>query len=337
MTAANHKSTKVKKHLNAMSKNSKLHRLRTTHRIIKYGTISFTRNVWLSIAATLVMTITLIILFATAITSIILSSTADDMREKIDITIFFKPNTPDHRLESMRDLIKRDQNVKEVEIANSRTEYERFLGENNKDTNLVNTLKDAEMEEIMLNSMQATMRIKVHDINNIDSIKNIVNSNQQFIDNLDSKKPPTYDINRAEIETVTSWANMAKNGGLVLGIIFLVISVLVIFNTIRMAIFSRREEIYMMKLVGADHGFIRGPFLVEAQLCGLISGIIATTIGFFGFKFFAPNLENYGINIEKISSILFSQWLVVVYLVAIFIGILIGTVSARLAIHKHLR
>ena len=110
-----------------MSKNSKLHRLRTTRRIIKYGTISFTRNVWLSIAATLVMTITLIILFATAITSVILSSTADDMREKIDITIFFKPNTPDHRLESMRDLIKRDQNVKEVEIANSRTEYERFL------------------------------------------------------------------------------------------------------------------------------------------------------------------------------------------------------------------
>ena len=94
MTAANHKSTKVKKHLNAMSKNSKLHRLRTTRRIIKYGTISFTRNVWLSIAATLVMTITLIILFATAITSVILSSTADDMREKIDITIFFKPNTP---------------------------------------------------------------------------------------------------------------------------------------------------------------------------------------------------------------------------------------------------
>lgn len=319
-----------------MSKRGSSHRLRTTRRIVKYGTISFTRNIWLSIAATSVMTITLIILFATAVTSVILSSTADAMREKIDITVFFKPNTPEHRLASMKKTIAKDSNVREVETANSRTEYERFLGENNNDPNLLNTLKDAEMEKIMINSMQSTMRIKVHDINNIDSIKNTVNSDKEFIDNLDGKKPPTYDVNRAEIATVTSWANIAKNGGLVLGFIFLIISILVIFNTIRMAIFSRREEIYMMKLVGADNGFIRGPFLIEAQLCGIISGLISTTIGFFGFKFFAPKFDSYGINIDLISNVLFSQWLVVVYAVAIFAGVIIGTVSARLAIHKYL-
>ena len=104
-----------------------------------------------------------------------------------------------------------------------------------------------------------------------------------------------------------------------------------------MAIFSRREEIYMMKLVGADNSFIRGPFLIEAQICGAISGIIASTIGYFGFNALAPHLKNYGINISAITDVLETSWLVVVFLVIIAIGILIGTVSSSLAIHKYLR
>lgn len=93
----------------------------------------------------------------------------------------------------------------------------------------------------------------------------------------------------------------------------------------------------MMKLVGADNSFIRGPFLIEAQICGLISGIIAATVGYFGFHALAPYLENYGINISAITNILETGWLVVVYLIVIAIGILIGTVSSSLAIHKYLK
>jgi cell division protein FtsX len=63
----------------------------------------------------------------------------------------------------------------------------------------------------------------------------------------DKKMQPTYDVNRAEISTITSWARMARTGGIILAAVFLVISILIIFSTIRMAIFSRREEIYMMK------------------------------------------------------------------------------------------
>ena len=103
-----------------------------------------------------------------------------------------------------------------------------------------------------------------------------------------------------------------------------------------MAIFSRREEIYMMRLVGADNTFIRGPFIVEAQISGIISGIIATTVSFFGFRALAPHLENYGINISQISSVLDSSFLVVIYLIAMSIGVIIGTLSSVLAISKYL-
>ena len=104
-----------------------------------------------------------------------------------------------------------------------------------------------------------------------------------------------------------------------------------------MAIFSRREEIHMMKLVGADVSFIRGPFLVEAQICGIISGLIAATIALIGFRFLAPNLSGYGIDVSIVSRLFETNLLVAVYGIMTLIGVVIGTISARLAIQKYLK
>lgn len=326
----------TKQNLKTMSKNTSKQKLRSTSRIFKYGAISFSRNIWLSVAATLVMTITLLILFITVVASGILASTADAMREKIDITIYFKPGTSDTSLNEMAATMSKDSNVKSVDVSTSEDEFTKILDENNDNESIMNLLSDEEMKKLTLSGTDATMRIKVFDVNDLTSIKETVSNDRAFLSYIDPAKPPTYDVNRAEIETITSWANIARNGGIILSIIFLVISILVIFNTIRMAIFSRREEIYMMKLVGADNSFIRGPFLIEAQICGIISGVIATSLGYAGFCAIAPHLENYGINISSIRNVLDSNSLIIIYLATILIGILIGTISSSLAIRKYL-
>ena len=92
----------------------------------------------------------------------------------------------------------------------------------------------------------------------------------------------------------------------------------------------------MMKLVGADKGFIRGPFLVEAEICGLIAGILAATGSYFGFMFMAPRLTSYGIDVTSITNILQSNQLILVYLVFIASGLLIGRISAGMAVSKYL-
>lgn len=327
----------TKAHLKTLVENSSVSHVRNTTRVLKYGAASFTRNIWLSIAATLVMTVTLIILMITVFASMILTATADTMRQKIDITVFFSPGTPQSTLNSMAEIMKGDPNVQSVEVADSLTEYKIFLDDNADNAELLAALEDETMYELMLNTMQATMRIKVLDPNNLDGVRDIVENNAIFQANLDSEKEPTYNVNQAEIETINSWATIAKNGGLILGAIFLVISILVIFNTIRMAIFSRREEIHMMKLVGADIGFIRGPFLVEAEISGVISGLLATTAVLAGFRFLAPNLSGYGIDVSAISKMMDTNMLVAVYAVMILIGMVIGTISARLAIKKYLK
>ena len=327
----------TKEHLKTLVENSSVGRMRKTSRIVKYGAASFTRNIWLSIAATLVMTITLVILMITVFASLILSATADTMREKIDITVFFAPGTSQEVLEIMSNTMRTDSNVRSVEIATSEDEYNNFLADNADNAELLAALEDEDMYALMLDTMQATMRIKVYDPNNLDGIRHIVDTDAIFQVNLDSEKEPTYSVNQAEIETINSWATIAKNGGLILGAVFLVISVLVIFNTIRMAIFSRREEIYMMRLVGADTSFIRGPFLVEAEISGIISGLLATTIAVVGFSFISPNLSGYGIDVSSVSTLLDSRMLVGVYAVMILIGMIIGMISARLAMQKYLK
>ena len=194
-----------------------------------------------------------------------------------------------------------------------------------------------EMKNILINEqLQATMRIKVYDIENLDSIKKIVNEDETFQKFLDEEELPTYDVNQTEIATITSWANIARAAGIILGVIFLTVSILVIFSTIRMAIFSRREEIYMMKLVGADKGFIRGPFLVEAEICGIIAGIISAVASYAIFEMLAPNLRNYGISIDNIVAVLESSKLVLVFLAFAGTGLIIGRVSARLAISRYM-
>lgn len=324
-----------KKSLRTMQKNRNRHVVREKARVVKYGTKGFGRNIWLSTAATIVMAITLIILFGTIVASIILNSTAEMMKDKIDITIYFKPNTSEEILADMSARIQQDPNIKSVETSTSQAEYEKFLKENEGSSDIIDVL-DEEMMNTMIAKMQSTMRIKVHNVDNLDSIKEIVETDQVFAENTDKTKAPTYDVNRAEINTITSWARIARTGGVILAAVFLVISILIIFSTIRMAIFSRREEIYMMKLVGADKGFIRGPFLVEAEICGMIAGLIGAIASYFGFKALAPKLSNYGIDVSQINNVLDSNQLLFVFLAFVAGGILIGRISARLAVHRYL-
>lgn len=328
---------KQKEHLKTLVENSSVSRVRNTSRIVKYGAASFTRNIWLSIAATLVMTVTLVILLVTIGASLILTSTAETMQQKIDITVFFQPGTDPEILATMADEMRTDSNVSSVDIASSQDEFDALIEENKDNADLLAAFQDETMYQTMLSTMPATMRIKVYNANDLSSIRNIVETNELFQASLSEDKEPTYDANQAEIQTINSWATIAKNGGLILGAIFIVISVLVIFNTIRMAIFSRREEIYMMKLVGADTSFIRGPFLIEAQISGIISGLLASTLAYIGFRFIAPNLASYGIDISLVSDLMGTSKLVLVYLGVVGVGILIGTVSARLAMQKYLK
>ncbi|MDO4979034.1 MAG: permease-like cell division protein FtsX [Candidatus Saccharibacteria bacterium] len=334
------KDQKTIDNLKTMEKNNSHHTLRNGRRILKYGFIGYGRNIWLSLTSTIVMSLTLILLFVTIIASLMLSSTAEVMREKIDITIFFKPGTSTSMLEKMANTMRKDSNVRNVEYSTTEEEYQKFIEEQKDNTELMDLLEndeDGALKELMMAGLQSTMRIKVVDAEDLTSVKDIVDNNEDFVENLDASREPTYDTNNAAIDTIVNWSNIARVGGLGLSGLFLVISILVIFNTIRMAIYSRSEEIYMEKLVGANNSFIRGPFLVEASISGIIAGILSAIISFVAFNALTPKLESYDIDVSKVSAFINIDHIALILLAFIGIGVIIALTSSRLAVHKYLR
>ena len=303
----------------------------TRSRIVRYGVRNFTRNAWLTVAATAVMTITLIIMFATVVMSQMLSGTVTKLRENIDISIYFSPKTDDDTLRNLAGKMRLVENVKSVTISNSQSEYDKFIEENKNDSDLIKVIAQIDVD------FPAVMHVKVDDLNNLQPIRETVEEDPQYQKWIYARRQPTYSGDQQQtINTIAGWADVAQRGGLVAGVVFLVISILVIFNTIRMAIFSRREEIEMMKLVGADKHFIRGPFLIEAEMYGILAALIATVLGYVAFMWLAPGLSSYGVMIDPVQSVMASWWWLVL-LAMMSIGIAIGYVSARLSARRYLK
>lgn len=339
------KKKQTKQYLRTLTKDGK-HPIRHSVRVVKYGISGFGRNIWLSLASILVMTITLVIIIVSVVGNVILNETAVALRDKIDITVFFSPSTTDTDLKIISETIGGDSNVKKdsIIINDSVSETEKFLKEEKEsgEEDMVKMAEeDVDFRKSLIANMPATLRFKVYDTSDMASIKNLIATDKFIVSHLHEnteKYSPTYDMNQAQIATINTWATIAKNGGIILGTIFLVISILVIFNTVRMAVFSRREEIYMMKLIGSSKKFIRDPFIIEASIAGIISGVLASIIGYFGIEFLTPRLAGYGIKMSTISSY-YSQPIILVIIFAsiIMIGVLIGTIAARFATRKYLR
>jgi len=185
--------------------------------------------------------------------------------------------------------------------------------------------------------MSATLRVSVKELNNQQSLNNFVKTDDLYKKYKDPRREPSFSGERQQaIKTVGNWVRLASIGGSIATVVFVVISSLVVFNTIRMAIFNRKDEIEMMKLIGAERSFIRGPFIVEAIMYGFIAAIIATIAG-YSLLFFAHDpMVKYGIPIDNLLSHLMVYG-VLVFLGMILVGASIGVASSWVATRKYLK
>ncbi|PID33283.1 hypothetical protein CR969_01520, partial [Candidatus Saccharibacteria bacterium] len=187
------------------------------------------------------------------------------------------------------------------------------------------------------NQMAATIRVSLKDLNQYKSLENFVKTDEEYKEHKDSRQKTSFMGSRRQaIQRIGEWVKLASVGGSVATGVFVVISSLVVFNTIRMAIFNRRDEIQMMKLIGADRGFIRGPFIVEAVMYGFIAAIISTAAG-YGLLFMARDpLNAYDIPMGNLLQIL-TMYIGFVAAGMILAGAIIGIISSWIATRKYLK
>lgn len=307
--------------------------LLTFSRVVRYGLRNFTRNAWLTVAATVVMVITLLIIFVAGVATSVLDETITSQKQKMDISLYFKPETPKSDLESMAQNLRKQSDVTSVTISTSQQEYEKFI----KSSKQVNDAVSFAMDNGGEVKLSSVIHVKLKDFNQRDELNKFANQDKTFKKWQDKSRNNDDDITIRQntVDKLSNIMNYAGKVGAVAGVIFAIISILIIFNTIRMTIFSRRDEISMMKAIGADQYFIRGPFLVEAELYGLIAAVATMVLGYLILTSVLPSLGSY-IEVTKTQALVHTWWWAIL-LGLMALGFFIGNISARLALHRYLK
>jgi cell division transport system permease protein len=295
-------------------------------RIAKAGVQNIFRNAWLTAAATAIMVVTLLVVSLGIILSTSLNSTVDKITKEVALEIFLLDDSDPALQEQLKNQISQDENVKSIEYVSKEQALKQFQDDFSDDDEILSGLSLAQ------DTLPASFRVYLYDLTKVDSSIDIARSQDYsaLVDdvNFDEQR-------KASIDRIASWQDFIIMSSLVVGSVFAFISVLIIFNTIRMAIYTRSYEIEIMKLIGATPGYIRGPFLFEASMYGIIAGTITIIFLYTVVLNGLPQLGQF-LEFESTTSYLKDYWLVVVVLVY-GIGILIGFLSAVIAMAKYLR
>lgn len=303
----------------------------TFWRMCRYGINNFTRNAWLTLAATAIMTITLLTIFAGVVSQKVFTDTVEQLRDEVKMSIYLSTGTEADEAEAVRQELESLESVISVGIESPEDARENFIEQSVDSPESLEAVKEA------TNQFPWTLSIKVENINDTSELSKFVDENETLAAVIDKNRDPSFEGDRrSAIETIGNAADFAQRASIIAIAVFVVISMLIIFNTIRMAIFNRREEIQMMKLIGAESSFIRGPFLVEAIVYGFFAALIASGIGYALVIFGEPTLTSAGISMSGTVTML-TLYAGFVLLGMILIGAFIGVVSSLLATRRYLK
>lgn len=303
----------------------------TLKRIIKSGFKTFLRNGLLSASSVIMMTITMVTILSVFFASVLIEATITYVGNKVDVNIYFKPDAPTDQVLEFKKLV---ENIPEVDTDKTNFFSREDALENFKEKNKGNSTILESLGIVDENPLGAVMNIKAREISSYSSIAGLIESDdiqnkyKNIINNL------SYNENKKSIEKLNIWIkNTYKIGGIV-SLILVLISISVTFNTMRLIIYTFKEEISIMRLVGASKFFARGPFLVEGILYGIISAIFSLFITWTAVFYVSPSLNNIffldlnkfvSTNILEISGSL------------ILGGIILGFISTYLSVSKYLK
>jgi len=307
------------------------HWMITEWRIIKTGMQNFIRNATLAIAAMAVMVITLTIILFSIIANATFSNTIQQITDKIDISVYLKDSVTEAQREKLTQDVKGIPNVANVEYVSKENALEVYKQANKDNVDLLLAISQTD------NPLPASLKIKPRDPNKIEDIKTYLEKPE--IKDLQSDETSYSGDRKDAIDKISKATKFLRQAGIAGIVVFTVVSILIIFNTIRMAIFNRRDELQIMRLLGASTWFIRGPCVVETVLYGIFSAIISVVIcnSIFVISSSAFEASSLGVLDIKFASDYFADRFWLILTMQLLIGILIGAASSVVATRRYLK
>ncbi len=301
-------------------------------RVIRAGFFSFWRNAFVSLSSVLVMVVTLFVIGTTMFCGVVLRSTLDQIKDKVDINVYFVTGANENDILAMK---KKLEQLPEVKTPVSYVSREDALAAFKKRHETDEFTLQA-LDELGENPLGAALNIKAKDPSQYESIaqflqgKNALSQDgETIIDKVNFYQ------NKDAIDRLTKIINSANSLGFALTIVLIFISVLITFNTLRLVIFMSKDEISVMRLVGASNRYIKGPFFVAGALYGFVSAIITLILFYPLTLWLGSTTESFfvGFNVFHYYASNFGEF----FLILICSGIAIGSVSSYLAVRKYLK
>lgn len=302
--------------------------LASLYRVIIFAWQSFWRNIWLSLVTISIIILAFISINLLIIVNITTDSAVQIVKDKVDVSLYFRPDVIEPQVLEVKTYLASLTEVKEINYVSQQDALSKFRAEHRDDSIIIESL--AELEE---NPIGATLQIKAKGIDDYPVIIDVLD-NSKYNDLISDKN---FDDHKIYINKIKNFSDNIKRIGLFTSLIFGLIAALIVFNTIRVAIYTHREEIGVMKLVGATNWFIRSPFLIEAMIYGIISCIVAIAVIYPIINFIQPYVDNFFLAENLILTDFFNQNFWKIFGLELLVIILLNIVSSSIAIRRYLK
>lgn len=297
-------------------------------RILKSGFVNFWRNSYVSLASVVVMIVTLFVISTVLFGSAILSSVLNTIKDKVDINVYFVNEASEENILTLKKQIEVLPEVARVEYVSRETALADFKARHENDQVTLQAL-----DEIGENPLGAVLNVKAKEASQYASIADFLKAEEDRSGNSIIEKV-TYFQNKEAIDALSRTIEAGRKLGAIITTLFVLISIIITFNTIRLAIYISRDEISVMKLVGAGFMYIRGPFVVGGIMAGAISAIITLIILYPLTLWLGPITERLfaGVSVFGYYMANFGQ----IFVILVLSGTSIGAISSYLAVRKYL-
>ncbi len=298
-------------------------------RIMKSGWVNFLRNGLVSWAAVLVVSITLSVIASLIFLQAVLHFSLDQIKDKVDVTIYFNTGAPEEKILGFKTSLEKLPEVASVSYTSAAEALRLFRERHANDYPTIQAL-----DEINDNPLGAYLNVKAKEVSQYESIAKFMESdNALALGSASIISNVNYHQNKLVIDRLNNIISGAQKLGFVITIILIAISIIITFNTIRLTIFISKEEIGVMRLVGASKTRTRGPFLVEGAVYGTIATIVTLLLLWPATAWLGHNMTDFlGLNLYDYYLTNFLQIVVIV----LCSGVLLGIISSSLAIRKYL-
>ena len=295
-------------------------------RTFKEGMINFRRNGWLSFATITILSLSLFIISFAGLATIGTRLIVSNLEDRISVTVSFNPDVREARILEMKEDLRRFREIESVDYISRERALEEFLASNGNDP----IIRQA-IDEIGENPLLASLVIRAKEQSDYEKISTVLASSEYQTD----ISRINFEKNRRIFERLNSISDAARKFGLSLGVAFGLIAILITFNTVRITIYSHRQEFEIMRLIGASNLYVRMPYIFEGILYGFFAGITAialVALGAYGLSSFTEGAFPQG-NLFQV----FLAYLPTISALTMVLGITLGVVSSFIAIHRYLR